>query len=52
MLALFLNDDDNSKYDIFLLFSDILPFLLLIFYRVSIAGLKMLRCLHWKHDFT
>jgi hypothetical protein len=52
MLALFLNDDDKGKYDIFLLFFYILPFLLLIFYLVSIAGLKMLRWLHWKHDFT
>jgi hypothetical protein len=31
MLALFLNDDDKGKYDIFLLFFDILPFLLVIF---------------------
>ena len=42
MLALFLNNDDNGKYDIFFLFFDILPFLLLIFYLVSIGGLKML----------
>jgi hypothetical protein len=46
MLTLFLNDDDKGKYDIFLLFFDILPFLLLIFYLVSIVGLKMLRWLH------
>jgi hypothetical protein len=52
MLALFLNDDDNGKYDIFLLFFDILPFLLVIFDLVSIAGLELLRWLHWKHDFT
>jgi hypothetical protein len=52
MLALFLNDNDKGKYDIFLLFFDILPFLLVIFYLVSIEGLKMLRWLHWKHDFT
>jgi hypothetical protein len=42
MLALFLNDDDNGKYDIFLLFFDILPFLLVIFDFVSIAGLELL----------
>jgi hypothetical protein len=52
MLALFLNDDDKGKYDIFLLFFDILPFLLVIFDLVSIAGLELLRWLHWKHDFT
>ena len=52
MLALFLNDDDKGKYDIFLLFFDILPFSLLIFDLVSIAGLELLRWLHWKHDFT
>jgi hypothetical protein len=52
MLALFLNDDDKGKYDIFLSFFDILPFLLVIFDFVSIAGLELLRWLHWKHDFT
>ena len=52
MLALFLNDDDKCEYDIFLLFFDILPFLLVIFDFVSIAGLELLRWLHWKHDFT
>jgi hypothetical protein len=52
MLALFLNDGDNGKYDTLLLFFDILPFLLLIFYLVSIVGLELLRWLHWKHDFT
>jgi hypothetical protein len=52
MLALFLNDDDKGKYDIFLSFFNILPFLLLIFDFVSIAGLELLRWLHWKNDFT
>jgi hypothetical protein len=52
MLALFLNDDDKGKYDIFLLFFDILPFLLVIFDLISTAGLELLRWLHWKHDFT
>jgi hypothetical protein len=42
MLALFLNDDDKGKYDIFLSFFDILPFLLVIFDFVSIAGLELL----------
>jgi hypothetical protein len=52
MLALFLNDDDKCKYDIFLLFLYILPFLLVIFDLVSIARLELLRWLHWKHGFT
>jgi hypothetical protein len=52
MLALFLNDDDKGKHDIFLLFFVILPFLLVIFDFVSIVGLELLRWLHWKHDFT
>jgi hypothetical protein len=52
MLALFLNDDDKGKYDVFLSYFDILPFLLLIFDFVFIAGLELLRWLHWKHDFT
>ena len=52
MLALFLNDNDKGKHDIFLLFFDILPFLLVIFDCVSIAGLELLRWLRWKHDFT
>jgi hypothetical protein len=43
MLALFLNDDDKGEYDIFFSFFDILPFLLLIFYLVSIAGLELLQ---------
>jgi hypothetical protein len=52
MLVVFLNDDDKGKYHIFLLFFDILPFLLVIFDFVSIAGLELLRWLYWKHDFT
>ena len=52
MLAVFLNDDDKGKYDIFLLFFDILPFSLVIFDIVSFAGLELLRWLHWKHEFT
>ena len=52
MFALFLNDDDNGKYDIFLLFFDILPFLLVIFDFVSIAELELLRWIHWNHEFT
>jgi hypothetical protein len=52
MLALFLNDDDKGKYDIFLLFFDILPLLLVIFDFVSIAESKLLQWLHWNHDFT
>jgi hypothetical protein len=52
MLSLFLNDGDKGKYDIFLLFFDILPFLLVIFDLVFITGLELFRWLHWKHDFT
>jgi hypothetical protein len=52
MLALFLNDDYKGKYDVFFSYFDILPFLLLIFDFVFIAGLELLRWLHWKHDFT
>ena len=42
MLVVFLNDDDKGKYDIFLLFFDILPFLLVIFDLVSNVGLELL----------
>ena len=42
MLALFLNYDDKGKYDVFLSYFNILPFLLVIFYFVSIAGLELL----------
>ena len=42
MLTLFLNDDDKGKYDIFLLFFNILPFLLVMFDSVSIAILNLL----------
>ena len=52
MLTLFLDDDYEGKCDVFLSSVDTLPFLLLIFYLVSIAGLKMPQWLHWKHDFT
>jgi len=52
MLALFLNNDDKGKYNIFLSFFDVLPSLLVIFDFVPIAGLELLRWLHWKHDFT
>ena len=46
MLALFLNDDYEGKYDIFLSIFDILPLFLVIFDFVSIAGLELLRWLH------
>jgi hypothetical protein len=52
MLTLFLDDDYEGKCDMFLSFVDILPFLLIMFDFVSIAGLELLRWLHWKHDFT
>jgi hypothetical protein len=52
MLTLFLDDDYEGKCDMFLSFVDILPFLLVMLDLVSIAGLELLRWLHWKHDFT
>jgi hypothetical protein len=42
MLTLLLNDDYEGKCDIFLSFFDILPFLLVMFDFVSIAGLELL----------
>jgi hypothetical protein len=42
MLALFLNDYYKGKYDVFFSYSDTLPFLLLIFDFVFIAGLELL----------
>ena len=52
MLTLFLKDDDKAKHDVLFLYFDILPFVLLIFDFVFIAGLELLRWIHWKHDFT
>jgi hypothetical protein len=52
MLTLFLDVDYEGKCDMFLSFVDILPFFLIMLDLVFIAGLKLLRWLHWKHDFT
>jgi hypothetical protein len=52
MLTLFLDVDYEGKRDMFLSFVDILPFLLIMLDLVFIAGLELLRWLHWKHDFT
>jgi hypothetical protein len=52
MLTLFLDDDYEGKCDMFLSFVDILPFFLIMLDLVFIAGLELLRWLHWKHDFT
>jgi hypothetical protein len=52
MLTLFLDVDYEGKCDMFLSFVDILPFLLIMLDLVFIAGLELLRWLHWKHDFT
>jgi hypothetical protein len=52
MLTLFLYDDYEGKCDMFLSFVDLLPFLLVMLDLVSVAGLELLRWLHWKHDFT
>jgi hypothetical protein len=52
MLTLFLDVDYEGKRDMFLLFVDIIPFFLIMLDLVFIAGLKLLRWLHWKHDYT
>jgi hypothetical protein len=52
MLTLFLNVDYEGKHDMFLSFVDILPFFLMMLDLVFIAGLELLRWLHWKHDYT
>ena len=52
MVTLFLDVDYEGKRDMFLSFVDILPFLLVTLDLVFIAGLELLRWLHWKHDFT
>jgi hypothetical protein len=52
MLTLFLDVDYEGKHDMFLSFVDILPFFLIMLDLVFIAGLELLRWLHWKHDFT
>jgi hypothetical protein len=52
MLTLFLDVDYEGKSDMFLSFVDILPFFLMMLDLVFIAGLELLRWLHWKHDFT
>jgi hypothetical protein len=52
MLTLFLDVDYEGKCDMFLSFVDILLFLLIMLDLVFIAGLKLLRWLHWKHDYT
>jgi hypothetical protein len=52
MLTLFLDVDYEGKCDMFLSFVDILLFLLIMLDLVFIAGLELLRWLHWKHDFT
>jgi hypothetical protein len=52
MLTLFLHDYYEGKRDMFLSVVDIIPFLLVTLDLVFIAGLKLLRWLHWKHDFT
>jgi hypothetical protein len=52
MLDLFLNDDYKGKYDVFVSYFDALPFLLLMFDFVFVAGLEFPRWLHWKCDYT
>jgi hypothetical protein len=52
MLILFLDVDYKGKRDMFLSFVDILPFFLIMLDLVFIAGLELLRWLHWKHDYT
>jgi len=43
MISLFLNDDYKSEYDVFLSYLNTIPFFLLIFDFVFIAGLELLR---------
>jgi hypothetical protein len=52
MLSLFLNEYIRGKCDIFHFHLQILHSFILIFNFLCHAGLKMLRWLHWKHDFT
>jgi hypothetical protein len=52
MVTLFLDVDYEGKHDMFLSFVDILPFFFIMLDLVFIAGLELLRWLHWKHDFT
>jgi hypothetical protein len=52
MLTLFLDVDYEGKRDMSLSFVDILPFFLIMLHLVFIAGLELLRWLHWKHDYT
>ena len=52
MLTLFLDVDYEGKCDMFLSFVGILPFFLIMLDFVFIAGLELLRWLHWKHNFT
>jgi hypothetical protein len=52
MLTLFLDVDYEGKRDMFLSLVDLLPFFLMMLNLVFIAGLELLRWIHWKHDFT
>jgi hypothetical protein len=52
MLTLFLDVDYEGKRDMSLSFVDIPPFFLIVLHFVFIAGLELLRWLHWKHDYT
>jgi hypothetical protein len=52
VLILFLNEYIGGKHDIFLFHLQILHSFILIFNFLCRARLKMLRWLHWKHDFT
>jgi hypothetical protein len=51
MLTLFLDVDYEGKCDMFLSFVGILPLFLIMLDFFFIAGLKLLRWLHWKPDF-
>jgi hypothetical protein len=52
ILTLFVNEDQEDKYNVFPFHFEVLQFLLLIFDFVFFAGLKLLRWFHWKYDFT
>ena len=51
-ITLFVNEDQEDKYNVFPFHFEVLQFLLLILDFVFFAGLKLLRWFHWKYDFT
>ena len=52
ILFFILKEYIRGKYDIFLLYLQILHSFILIFNFLCLGGLRMLLSLHWKYDFT